>query len=160
MRKSQRPQRLLKRGLVSTGALPSPNSATQQIQDDRVFTACPECGAELQAALKIYLYGVEVNSAGLLIKYDGGPQPENEDDILELCDLQNTTVYCANDHIFSPDGTVRTKSAQPPDALEVLRRIAAWPSNSNSEPDVMGDALDEIQELASRSVELLAPPKR
>ncbi len=107
MRKSQRPQRLLKRGLVSTGALPSPNSATQQIQDDRVFTACPECGAELQAALKIYLYGVEVNSAGLLIKYDGGPQPENEDDILELCDLQNTTVYCANDHVFNSDTTVR-----------------------------------------------------
>ncbi len=111
MRKSQRPQRLLKRGLVSTGALPSANSAAQQIQDDRVFTACPECGAELQAALKIYLYGVEVNSAGLLIKYDGGPQPENEDDILELCDLQNTTVYCANDHVFNSDTTVRTKGA-------------------------------------------------
>jgi len=111
MRKSQRPQRLLKRGLVSTGALPSPNSATQQIQDDRVSTACLECGAELQAALKIYLYGVEVNSAGLLIKYDGGPQPENEDDILELCDLQNTTVYCANDHVFNSDSTVRTKGA-------------------------------------------------
>jgi len=160
MRQSQRPQRLLKRGLVATGALPSANSPTPQAQDDRVFTTCPQCGAELQAAVKIYLYGVEVNSAGLVIKYDGGPQPENEDDILELCDLQNTTVYCANDHIFSPDGTVRTKSAQPPDALEVLRRIAAWPANSNSEPDAMGDALDEIQELASRSVELLAPPKR
>lgn len=111
MRKSQRPQRLLKRGLVATGALPAPNSARQQIQDDRVFTACPECGAELQAALKLYLYGVEVNSAGLLIKYDGGPQPENEDDILELCDLQNTTVYCANDHVFNSDTTVRTKGA-------------------------------------------------
>jgi hypothetical protein len=160
MRKSQRPQRLLKRGLVSTGSLPSPNSATPQIQDDRVSTSCPQCGAELQAAVKIYLCGVEVNSAGLVIKYDGRPQPENEDDILELCDLQNTTVYCANDHIISPDGTVRTKSAQPPDALQVLRRIAAWPANSNSEPDVMGDALDEIQELASRTVELLAPPKR
>lgn len=159
MRKSQRPQRLLKRGLVATGALPSPNSAEPQVQDDRVFTSCPECGAELQAAVKIYLYGVEVNNAGLVIKYDGGPQPENEDDILELCDLQNTTVYCANDHIFTPDGAARTKSAQPPDALEVLRRIAAWPANSNSEPDTMGDALDEIQELASHTVELLAPPK-
>jgi hypothetical protein len=160
MRKSQRPQRLLKRGLVATGVLPSSNSAALQVQDDRVFTTCPECGAELQAAVKIYLYGVEINNAGVVIKYDGGPQPENEDDILELCDLQNTTVYCANDHIFSPDGTARTKSAQPPDALEVLRNIAAWPANSNSEPDVMGDALDEIQELASLTVELLAPPKR
>ncbi len=160
MRKSQRPQRLLKRGLVATGALPSPNSATPQIQVNRVFTACPECGAELQAAVKIYLYGVEVNSAGLVIKYDGGPQPENEDDILELCDLQNTTVYCANDHVFNSDSTVCTKGAQRPDALEVLRRIAAWPANSNSEPDVMGEALDEIQELASHTVELLDPAKR
>jgi hypothetical protein len=119
MRKGQRPQRLLKRGLVATGVLSSSNSAPLQVQADRVFTTCPECGTELQAAVKIYLYGVKVNNAGLVIKYDGGPQPENEDDILELCDLQNTTVYCANDHIFSPDGTVRTKSAQPPDALEV-----------------------------------------
>jgi hypothetical protein len=109
MRKSQRPQRLLKRGLVATGVLPSSNSAALQVQDYRVFTTCPECGAELQAALKIYLYGVAVNSAGLLIKYDGGPQPENENDILELCDLQNTTVYCANDHVFNSDTTVRTK---------------------------------------------------
>ena len=160
MRKGRRPQRLLKRGFVATGVLSSSNSAALQVQDDRVFTTCPECGAELQAAVKIYLYGVEVNNAGFVIKYDGGPQPENEDDILELCDLQNTTVSCANDHIFRSDGTVRTKGAQPPDALEVLRRIAAWPANSNSEPDVMGDALDEIQELASHTVELLAPPKR
>ena len=77
----------------------------------------------------------------------------------KLCDLQNTIVYCANDHIFNSDGIVRTQSTQP-DALEVLRRIAVWPANSNSEPDVMGDALDEIQELAFHSVELLAPPKR
>jgi len=134
MRKSQRPQRLLKRGLVATGVLSSSNSAALQVQDDRVFTTCPECGAELQAAVKIYLYGVEVNNAGLVIKYDGGPQPENEDDILELCDLQNTTVYCANDHVFSPDCTVRTKSAQPPDALEVLWRIAAWPATPTASP--------------------------
>jgi len=113
MRKRQRPQRLLKRGLVSTGALPSPNSATQQIQDDRVCTACRGGGAELHAALNVYLYGVEVNSGGLRSKYDGRPQPENEDDILELCDLQNTTVYCANDHVFNSDTTVRTKGAQP-----------------------------------------------
>ena len=62
--------------------------------------------------------------------------------------------------IFRSDGTVRTRGAQPPDALEVLRRIAAWPANSNSEPNVMGDALDEIQELASHTIELLAPPNR
>lgn len=60
---------------------------------------------------KIYLYGVEVNNTGIVIKYYGGPQPENEVDILELCDLQNTTVYCANDHVFNSDTTVRTRGA-------------------------------------------------
>lgn len=102
---------------------------------------------------------MEVNDAGLVIKYDGGPQPENEDDILELCDLQNTSVYCANDHIFSSADTVRTRSAQP-DALAVLRCIAACPANSNSEPDEMGDALEENQELADHTIELLASSQK
>lgn len=31
----------------------------------------------------------------------------------------------------------------------VLKRIANWPANSNSDPDVMGDAMDEIQRIAS-----------
>ena len=134
MKKRQRPQRLLSRGLVVTGALPSANGTAPQVQDDRVFTTCPECGAELQAAVKIYLYGVEVNSTGLVIKYDGGPQPENEDGILELCDLQNTTVYCANDHVFNSDATVRTKGAQPPDALEVLRASLPGPQTPTASP--------------------------
>ena len=56
MRKSQRPQRLLSGGLVANGAGPSHNTAAPHAQDDRVFTACPECGAELQAAVNIYLY--------------------------------------------------------------------------------------------------------
>ena len=31
---------------------------------------------------------------------------------------------------------------------DTLKRIAAWTANSNSDPDVMGDALDEIQRIA------------
>jgi hypothetical protein len=48
-----------------------------------------------------------------------------------------------------------------PNPIQVLRRIANWPANSNSEPDVMAEALEEIQALASRTVlQLLAPKKR
>jgi hypothetical protein len=66
------------------------------------ITSCPECGAALQAIVKVYLYDVAVTPNGVVLSYEGGPQPEDESDILELCDLQNTTVYCANDHPFDP----------------------------------------------------------
>jgi len=52
------------------------------------------------------------------------------------------------------------QSKKRPNAIQVLRRIASWPANSNSEPDVMGEALEEIQALASRTVLLLAPKKK
>lgn len=35
-----------------------------------------------------------------------------------------------------------------------LKRIAAWPANSNSDPDVMGEALDEIQRIAEEAAKL------
>jgi len=63
---------------------------------------CPNCGAELHASVKINLYAVEVNSDGRIINYDGGPQPASEEDILELCEPANTTIYCANNHPYSP----------------------------------------------------------
>ena len=63
---------------------------------------CPDCGAELHASVKINLYAVEVNSDGRIINYDGGPQPASEEDILELCEPANTTIYCANNHPYSP----------------------------------------------------------
>lgn len=51
-------------------------------------------------------------------------------------------------------------SEKRPNAIQVLRRIANWPANSNSDPDVMGEALEEIQALASRTLRLLAPKKK
>jgi len=57
---------------------------------------------------------------------------------------------CSKERRGGETGTIR--------AEDVV--VGAWPANSNSEPDVMGDALEEIQELASHTVELLAPPKR
>ena len=41
------------------------------------------------------------------------------------------------------------------DPIEILERIANWPADSNSDPDVMGDALDQIQQLASDTVRSL-----
>jgi len=66
------------------------------------FTKCPECGAELQATVKLYLYEVAVTADGAVLSYEGGPKPEDESDILELCDMQDTSIYCANDHPFDP----------------------------------------------------------
>jgi hypothetical protein len=54
----------------------------------------------------------------------------------------------------------RSSPKKRPNVLQVLRRIANWPANSNSDPDVMGEALEEIQALASRTVLLLAPARR
>ncbi len=42
------------------------------------------------------------NSDGRIINYDGGPQPASEEGILELCEPANTTIYCANNHPYSP----------------------------------------------------------
>jgi hypothetical protein len=46
------------------------------------------------------------------------------------------------------------------DPIAILERIANWPANSNSEPDVMGDALDQIQQLADDTVQTLTSHAR
>jgi len=105
MKKSQS---LLKRGLVTTRALsPDTPAATQTTPtlppnnpSAAIYTTCPECNAELQASVKLYLYGISVDSKGQVMSYEGGPQPESEEDILEIVDSQNTNIYCANDHPF------------------------------------------------------------
>lgn len=56
--------------------------------------------------------------------------------------------------------TQSRSSKKRPNTIQVLRRIANWPANSNSDPDVMDEALEEIQALASRTVLLLAPKKK
>lgn len=37
------------------------------------------------------------------------------------------------------------------DPLEILERIANWPANSNSDPEHMAEALDQIQQLANEA---------
>ena len=46
-------------------------------------------------------------------------------------------------------------AASPIDAIQILERIEQWPVNSNSDPDAMGEALDQIQELAAAAVRSL-----
>lgn len=41
------------------------------------------------------------------------------------------------------------------DPIETLERIEHWPANSNSDPDVMAEALDQIQQLAADAVRSL-----
>jgi hypothetical protein len=46
-------------------------------------------------------------------------------------------------------------TASPIDAIQVLERIEQWPANSNSDPDSMAEALDQIQQLAADAVRSL-----
>jgi hypothetical protein len=115
-----------------------------------IMTACPQCGTELlNAIVRLSLYGVSLED-GLVVDYDGGPQPESEADIIELCAEDNTVIFCEAGHIIGAPGPQLNP-------LQVLERIAHWPANSNSEPDVMGAALDEITALAGETVRNLLP---
>ena len=59
-----------------------------------IVTACPQCGAELlNAIVRLRLYGVALQD-GLVVDYDGGPQPESEADIIERCADDNTVIFC------------------------------------------------------------------
>ncbi|HEY3037577.1 MAG TPA: hypothetical protein VGJ66_02515 [Pyrinomonadaceae bacterium] len=116
-----------------------------------IVTACPQCGAGLlNAIVRLSLFGVSLED-GLVVDYDGGPQPESEADIIELCAEDNTIIFCEAGHII---GNV---SGAQPDPLQILERIAHWPANSNSDPDVMGAALDEITALAGETLRSLLP---
>ena len=116
-----------------------------------IVTACPQCGAGLlNAIVRLSLFGVSLED-GLVVDYDGGPQPESEADIIELCAEDNTIIFCEAGHII---GNV---SGAQPDPLKIVERIAHWPANSNSDPDVMGAALDEITALAGETLRSLLP---
>jgi hypothetical protein len=41
------------------------------------------------------------------------------------------------------------------DPIHILERIESWPVNSNSDPEVMADALDQIQRLSAEAVRTL-----
>jgi len=106
--------------------------------------ACPTCSAALNAFVRITLYSVELED-GSIVSYEGGPQPESAADIIELCADDNTIIFCEAGHIVGA-------SEPQPDPLQILERIACWPANSNSEPDVMGKALDEMTALAGETL--------
>ena len=79
-----------------------------------IVTACPQCGAGLlNAIVRLSLFGVSLED-GLVVDYDGGPQPESEADIIELCAEDNTIIFCDAGHII---GNV---SGAQPDPLQIL----------------------------------------
>ena len=118
------------------------------------ITACPTCGADLNALMSIKLYAVTVQTDGTVTDYDGGPQPDSEQDLIDLCNEGNSPIVCDNGHLLN--GTDVDQS----DPFLVLERISRWPANSNSEPDIMGQALDQIQILASRAAQILRASRR
>jgi hypothetical protein len=65
------------------------------------LTACPQCGAELNASIRLTLYTVTLNEHGLVSAYEGGPEPESTSEIIELCQADNTTIICTNNHHIS-----------------------------------------------------------
>lgn len=65
------------------------------------LTACPQCGAELNASIRLTLYTVSLDEHGHVSAYEGGPTPESESDVIELCQADNTTITCTNKHHIS-----------------------------------------------------------
>ncbi len=75
---------------------------------DGPLTACPQCGAELNALLRLTLYTITLDATGQLSAYEGGPQPESTSDIIELCQADNTTIICTNNHYISGPSLMRS----------------------------------------------------
>jgi len=110
------------------------------------LTTCPQCNSELNAILRLTLYNVTIHDGSVI--HQGGPQPESDSDIAELCQSNNTIIVCERGHLLT---TASTHS----DPIHTLTRIAHWPANSNSEPDVIGEALDQITSLAGATLQNL-----
>lgn len=85
--------------IVTDSGITFPTSTLRDI--DGPLTACPQCGAELNAFLRLTLYTITLDATGQLSAYKGGPQPENASDIIELCRADNTTIICTNNHHIS-----------------------------------------------------------
>jgi len=83
-----------------------------------IVTACPQCGAGLlNAIVRLSLFGVSLED-GLVVDYDGGPQPESEADIIELCAEDNTIIFCEAGHII---GNVSGAQSDPLQSSNELR---------------------------------------
>jgi hypothetical protein len=115
----------------------------------KTISACPQCQAELNAIVRLNLYNVTVVD-GILTHYEGGPTPDSDSAIVEICEPSNTIIFCEAGHLLNDPTT-------PIDPLHTLELIAQCPANSNSEPDTMGQALEEITTLASNTLQRLVP---
>lgn len=111
-------------------------------------STCPQCQADLNAVVRVNLYGITVVDS-TLTRYEGGPEPDSDSAILDLCEPENTIIFCEAGHLLDS-----TTQINPLNTLEI---IARWPANSNSDPDVMGQALEEITSLAQTVLQRFVP---
>lgn len=73
------------------------------------LTSCPQCGGDLNASVRITLYTVKLAESGQVSSFEGAPQPESESDLIDLCQADNTTITCVNNHyIYGPPATSTT----------------------------------------------------
>jgi hypothetical protein len=75
-----------------------------------LLTVCPQCGAELNAFLRLTLYTITLDSTGHVSAYEGGPQPESTSDTIELSQAENTTIICTNNHHISGPSLERSSA--------------------------------------------------
>jgi hypothetical protein len=120
-------------------------------KNPKPVSSCPQCNAQLNAVVRLNLYDITVVD-GILSHYDGGPEPDSDSAILDICEPDNTIIFCQAGHLLDP-----TTQINP---LHTLELIAQWPANSNSEPDIMGQALEEITSLAHTALQHFAPQPR
>src|SRR5215213_11040155 len=62
----------------------------------------------------------------------------------------DSTPSCVHDTPTSP--TVASTTVHP---IHILERIESWPVNSNSDPEVMAAALEQIQQLSAEALRTL-----
>lgn len=89
---------------------PSKTNINTLRHSDGPLTACPQCGAELNAFLQLTLYRITIDPTGHLSAYEGGPQPESTSDIIELSQAENTTIICTNNHHISGPSLERSSA--------------------------------------------------
>ncbi len=94
--------------VTDSGITFPPKTNTNTLRhSDGPLTACPRCGAELNAFLHLTLYTITLDATGHVSAYEGGPQPESTFDLIELSQAENTTIICTNNHHISGPSLLR-----------------------------------------------------
>lgn len=68
---------------------------------------CPECDAELQATVPLYLSNVVLDDDGFMESWKLAFEDDLLSDTLKAvtdCDPNDIEIYCANDHAYEPEG--------------------------------------------------------